>query len=67
MGAAVDGPRAYICGSVGIPVNSLKDAPRLLETDMSGTKREGDCSGVKPICNGVNYGATIGEDNHWDT
>ena len=50
-----------------MPVNSLKDASRLLEIDVSGTKSEGDCSRVKPVCNGVNYGATIGEDNHWDT
>ena len=48
-GAAVEGPGAYICGGVGIPVNSLKDAPRLLETDISGTNSEGDWSGVKPV------------------
>ena len=41
-GAAAEGPRACICGGVGIPVNSLKDAPRLLETDVSGTNSEGD-------------------------
>ena len=39
---AVDGPGACIYGGVGIPVNSLKDAPRLLETDVSGTKSEED-------------------------
>ena len=49
MGATVEGPRAYICGGVGIPVNSLKDAPRLLETDVSGTNIEDDGSGVKPV------------------
>ena len=41
-GAAVEGLGACICGGVGIPVNSLKDAPRLLETDVSGTNSEGD-------------------------
>ena len=41
-GAAVEGPGAYICGGVGIPVNSLKDAPRLLEADVSGTNSEDD-------------------------
>jgi hypothetical protein len=48
-GAAVEGPAACICGGVGMPVNSLKDAPRLLETDMLGTNSEDDCSGVKPV------------------
>ena len=41
-GAAVEGPAACICGGVGMPVNSLKDAPRLLETEVSGTKSEED-------------------------
>ena len=65
--AAVEGPRACICGGVGIPVNSLKDAPRLLETDVSGTNSDDDWSRVKPVWNGVNCGATTGEDNQWDT
>ena len=30
-------------------LNSLKDDPRLLETDVSGTNSEEDCSGVKPV------------------
>jgi hypothetical protein len=47
-----------------MPINSLKDAPRLLETDVLGTNSEEDCSGVKPVCKGVNCGATTGEDNH---
>ena len=42
IGAVVEGPAVYICGGVGMPVNSLKDALRLLETDMSGTNSEGD-------------------------
>jgi hypothetical protein len=41
-GAIVEGPGAYICGGVGSLVNSLKDAPRLLETDMSGINSEDD-------------------------
>ena len=48
-GAAVEGLAVCICGGVGMPVSSLKEAPRLLETDMSGTKSEGDCSGEKPV------------------
>ena len=48
-GAAVEGLMACICGGVGMPINSLKDAPRLLETDVSGTKSEDDCSVVKPV------------------
>ena len=66
-GAAVEGPVECICGGVGMPVNSLKDAPRLLETDVSGTNSDDDWSGVKPVCNGVNCGATTSEANHWDT
>ena len=64
---AREGPGACICGGVGIPINSLKDAPRLLETDVSGTKSEEDWSGVKPVCTGVNCRAITGKDNHWDT
>ena len=48
-GAAVEGPTVCMCGGVGMPVNSLKDAPRILETDVSGMKSEGDCSGEKPV------------------
>ena len=35
-GATVEGPGAYKCGSVGYPINSLKETPRLLETEVSG-------------------------------
>ena len=49
MGAVVEGPAACICGGVGIPINSLKVAPRLLEIDVSGTNSEADWSGVKPV------------------
>ena len=64
MGATVEGPRAYKCGGVGCPVNSLKEAPRLIETEVSSSSSDDVCAGVKPICNGVNYGATTGEANH---
>ena len=40
MGAAVEGPRAYKCGGAGYPINSLKEAPRLLETEVSGSNSE---------------------------
>ena len=56
-GAAVEGPGACICGGVGIPVNSLKDALRLLEINVSGTNSEGVSSSVKPVYSGVNCGA----------
>ena len=35
--ATVEGPRAYRYGRVGCLVNSLNVAPRLLETEVSGT------------------------------
>ena len=48
-GATVEGPRTCRYGGVGIPVNSLKEAPRLLDTMISGTSSEGISSGVKPV------------------
>ena len=48
-GDAVEGPRAYKCGGVGCPVNSLKEAPRLLETEVSGSSSDDVCAGVKPV------------------
>ena len=66
-GAAIEGPGAYKCGGVGCPINSLKEAPRLLETKVSGSSSDDVYASVKPVCNGVNCGATTGEDNHWDT
>ena len=35
IGANVEGPGTYISGGVGCPVNSLNEAPRLLETRVS--------------------------------
>ena len=49
MGAAVEGPGAYKCGGVGCPINSLKEAPRLLETEVSGSSQDEVCAGVKPV------------------
>ena len=37
---AMIGPRTCKYGGVGYPVNSLKDAPRLLDTVVSGTSSE---------------------------
>ena len=39
-GATVEGPRTCRYGGVGCPVNSLKEAPRLLDTIVSGTSSE---------------------------
>ena len=35
IGATVEGPGSCIYGGVGCPVNSLKEAPRLLVTRVS--------------------------------
>ena len=40
IGATMEGPRTSRYGGVGCPVNSLKVAPRLLETVVSGTSSE---------------------------
>ena len=40
IGATIEGPRTCKYGGVGCPVNSLKVAPRLLETEVSGTISE---------------------------
>ena len=52
---------------VGCPVNSLKEAPRLLDTVVSSSSSDDFSASVKPVQNGVNYGAGTGEANHWDT
>ena len=66
-GAMVVGTGICRSGGVGCPVNSLKEAPRLLDTVVSGTSSEDVSAGVKPIRNGVNYGAITNIANHWDT
>ena len=40
IGATIEGPGTCRYGRVGCPVNSLKEAPRLLETVVSGTSSE---------------------------
>ena len=40
IGATIEGPRTCKYGGVGCPVNSLKDAPRLLDTVVSSTSSE---------------------------
>ena len=47
--ATMEGPRACSSGDVGCPVNSLKEAPRLLDTVVSGTSSEDVSVGVKPV------------------
>ena len=40
IGATIEGPGTYKYGGVGYPVDSLKVAPRLLETEVSNTSSE---------------------------
>jgi len=40
IGATVEGLGTYRSSGVGCPVNSLNVAPRLLETEVSGTSSE---------------------------
>ena len=40
IGATIEGLGTCKYGGVGCPVNSLKVAPRLLETEVSGTSSE---------------------------
>ena len=40
IGATIEGPETCKYDGVGCPVNSLKDAPRLLDTVVSGTSSE---------------------------
>ena len=49
IGATVEGPGTCKYGGVGCPINSLKEAPRLLDTEVSGTSSEDIPTGVKPI------------------
>ena len=48
-GALIEGPRTCRYGGVGCHVNSLKEAPRLLDTVVSGTSSEDVSAGVKPV------------------
>ena len=49
IGATIEGPGTCRYGGVGYPVNSLKDASRLLDTVVSGTSSEEVSAGVKPV------------------
>ena len=49
IGATVERPGTCRYGGVGCPVNSLKEAPRLLDTVVSGTSSENVSAGVKPL------------------
>ena len=40
IGTTIEGPGTCKYGGVGCPINSLKVAPRLLETKVSGTSSE---------------------------
>ena len=40
IGATVEGPGTCRYGGVGCPINSLKEAPRLLDTVVFGTSSE---------------------------
>ena len=64
IGATVEGPGTCRYGGVGYPVNSLKEALRLLETEVSSSSSDDVCVGVKPVWSGVNCGATTGKANH---
>ena len=48
-GAMVVGTGTCRSGGVGCPVNSLKEAPRLLDTVVSSTSSEDVLAGVKPL------------------
>ena len=49
IGATVEGPGTCRYRGVGIPINSLKEAPRLLETEVFDTSSDDVSAGVKPI------------------
>ena len=49
IGATMEGPGTCRYGGVDCHVNSLKEAPRLLDTVVSGTSSEEVSAGVKPV------------------
>ena len=49
IGVTIEGPRTCKYGGVGCPVNSLKEAPRLLDTMVSGSSSDDVSTGVKPV------------------
>ena len=52
IGATMEGPETCKYGKVGCPINSLKVAPRLLETGVSVTSIDEVCAGVNKDGNG---------------
>ena len=64
IGAVIEGPGTCRYGEVGYPVNSLMEAPRLLDTMVSGSSSDEVSAGVKPVQNGVNCGAGTDVANH---
>ena len=49
IGVTIVGPRTCRYGGVGCLVNSLKEAPRLLDTVVYGTSSEDVLAGLKPV------------------
>ena len=49
IGATIEGPRTCRYGGVGYPINSLNEAPWLLDTIVSSTSSEDVLAGVKPL------------------
>ena len=49
IGATMEGLGTCSSGGVGCPINSLNEAPRLLETGVSDTSNDELCASVKPI------------------
>ena len=47
--ATIEGPGTCRYGGVGCPVNSLKEAPRFLDTVVSSTSSKEVSAGVKPV------------------
>ena len=66
-GAMVVGTGICRSGGVGCHVNSLKEAPRLLNTEVSSNSSDDVSTDVKPVRNGVNCGDGSDVANHWDT
>ena len=64
IGVAIEGPGTCRYGGVGYPVNSLNEAPRLLDTMVSSSSSDDVSVGVKPVRNGVNCEAGTDVANH---
>ena len=49
IGATLEGPGTCRYGGVGCPINSLKEAPRFLDTVVSSTSSKEVSACVKPV------------------